>query len=74
MKKRKESTGRLVLKAAIISNGYRQGDFGRAIGLNEQSISGIVTGRRRVTKAEMERISQHLHTPVRILFPNEEDA
>jgi plasmid maintenance system antidote protein VapI len=71
MREIKQSRGRPVLKAAIIANGYRQVEFGRAIGLNEQSISGIVTGRRKVTKAEMARISQHLRTPARILFPDE---
>ena len=74
MRKTKESMGRPVLKAAIIANGYRQREFGRAIGLNEQSMSGIVTGRRRITKAEMARISQHLGTPVSILFPDEDDV
>ena len=68
---KKERKPRPMFKACLVANRYRHAQFGELIGLNEQAISGIVTGRRAVSKKEMARIAQALNTPARILFPDD---
>ena len=70
-KKRKELKGRPMVKAAMVAANWRAREFAQLVGLSEQAISGIITGRRQVTKEEMGRFAQALSTPARILFPGE---
>ena len=71
MRGNKDLKPRPMVKAAITAAGYRHRDFGALVGLNEQAVSGVVTGRRKVSRSEMARIAQILNTPMRLLFPEE---
>jgi transcriptional regulator with XRE-family HTH domain len=72
MRNKKKLKKRAMLKAAIYVNFDRQAEFGEAVGLSEQAVSAVITGRRKLTRAEMARISQVLNTPLRLLFPEAE--
>ena len=76
---RKKGKKRGMLKAAIYANFDKQADFADAlqdagIGISEQGVSAVITGRRKLSRAEMARISQILNTPIRLLFGAEAEA
>lgn len=64
----------LRLKAAIYAAGLRQCEVAHRVGVTEDRVSKLVTGRRRATPEEMAQIAQVLDRPVKELFEGEGES
>lgn len=67
MKEGEEMT-KLILKAKRVELGIKQKDFAKALGISQQQLNRIETGRAEPRRDLMKKISEILETPVQELF------
>ena len=66
-----EASPHEVLTELMTANRLSQQDLAQAVGITQSTISGVLTGKRKLTTGHIARLAKHFHVPQSVFLAEE---